>query len=125
MKIKIDRNGRDLGRIIAVYTFNKYYGKNLRSSAQVHHIDGNETNNNNTNLVICQSKEYHNLLHVRTMALRETGDVHKRKCWVCKNYDDIVNLKYDKGEIYHHTNCFKTYMHTYNKNRKNKGAKHE
>ena len=49
-------------------------GRYLPSRAQVHHVDGNEQNNGNGNLVICQDQAYHQLLHVRTRIVRAGGD---------------------------------------------------
>lgn len=43
----------------------KALGKSLPDGAVVHHIDGNGLNNKNSNLVICQDRAYHNLLHAR------------------------------------------------------------
>ncbi len=47
-------------------------GKTLRRSAQVHHIDGNPSNNNRSNLVVCESQAYHKLLHTRSR-IRSAG----------------------------------------------------
>ena len=41
----------------------KALGKPLPPNAQVHHIDGDRTNNSPDNLVICQDTAYHKLLH--------------------------------------------------------------
>jgi hypothetical protein len=67
-------------------------GKYLPTGAEVHHIDQNRRNNSNANLVICENREYHRLLHTRTQAYYSTGDATKRQCWVCKTWDfvDIV-----------------------------------
>jgi hypothetical protein len=60
-------NGRRISahRIIA----EEAIGHDLPKGAQVHHIDGNNSNNEHSNLVICPSQSYHLLLHKRTKEL--------------------------------------------------------
>ena len=41
----------------------KVLGKPLPPGAEIHHIDGNRSNNKNSNLVICENHRYHFLLH--------------------------------------------------------------
>lgn len=38
-------------------------GKPLPKGAEVHHVNGNGRDNRNCNLVICQDRAYHKLLH--------------------------------------------------------------
>ena len=60
-------------------------GKSLPKGADVHHFDGDKTNNTNTNLVICQSRAYHFLLHVRQRVKAAGGDPNtQRLCADCK-----------------------------------------
>lgn len=60
-------------------------GKYLRRSADVHHVDGNSRNNANTNLVACDSRGYHKLLHVRTRIVKAGGDPNTQHfCSTCK-----------------------------------------
>lgn len=66
-------------------------GRPLPRGADIHHADGNRANNVR-NLVICQSREYHALLHVRMTALRSCGNPSWRKCSFCKRYDSPENL---------------------------------
>lgn len=66
-------------------------GRPLPQGADVHHADG-DSSNNVSNLVICQSREYHQLLHVRMEALQACGDPNWRKCPYCKKYDSPDNL---------------------------------
>lgn len=39
-------------------------GKSLPAGAEIHHLDGNKSNNQNNNLIICQNRKYHGLLHI-------------------------------------------------------------
>lgn len=83
-------------------------GKKLPSSVIVHHADCNENNNEKTNLVVCQDKAYHNLLHARIRALDACGNANYRPCQFCKKYDDTSNMR--KGNrCWKHVACEKEY----------------
>lgn len=69
----------------------KALGRSLPDGVEVHHADGNKSINIG-NLVICQSKEYHQLLHVRMRALKSCGNPNWRKCTYCKKYDSSEKL---------------------------------
>jgi hypothetical protein len=49
-------------------------GRYLPTGAEIHHVDENPSNNAQTNLVICQDKAYHKLLHVRARIVRAGGN---------------------------------------------------
>ncbi len=49
-------------------------GRPLPPKAEVHHVDGVRDNNANRNLVICQDRRYHHLLHRRTKVVRAGGN---------------------------------------------------
>ena len=78
--------------------------KKLPKGAQVHHFDGDRSNNKNSNLVICQDDKYHKLLHARTRAYVATGDPSKRKCCFCKEYDILNNLQHIQNRYKHKPN---------------------
>lgn len=63
---KMFRNGKyDTPVYEHIQLAEKALGKKLPPGAEVHHLDNNPRNNATTNLVICPSKSYHNLLHKR------------------------------------------------------------
>ena len=71
----------------------KTLGKPLPINAVVHHHNENMSDNITPgNLVICQDRAYHKLLHQRMRALKHSGDVHWRKCKYCHKYDTPDNL---------------------------------
>jgi hypothetical protein len=76
-------------------------GRPLPNGAEVHHVNGNGRDNRTSNLVICESKSYHRLLHVRMASYLACGDPNKRKCIYCQHYDDIVNMKRPLRTFYH------------------------
>jgi hypothetical protein len=64
------------------------FGGPLPKGAEVHHVDENPSNNDHHNLVICQDKAYHRLLHSRRRALLACGNPNWRPCVFCGNHDD-------------------------------------
>ena len=64
----------------------------LPVGAEIHHINGDGTNNKNTNLVLCDSKKYHLFLHTRHRAFDSCGHANWRKCVYCHEYDDPCNM---------------------------------
>lgn len=75
------------------------YGGFLPPKAKVHHLDGNNRNNQNSNLVICEDHEYHMLLHARLKALRGCGNPAWRKCTYCKKWDAVEHLYIGKKRM--------------------------
>jgi hypothetical protein len=61
-------------------------GKALPAGAEVHHVDENTLNNAGRNLVICQDRAYHKLLHARTRIVKAGGNPNtERVCSRCKS----------------------------------------
>lgn len=71
----------------------KALGKFLPPSAEVHHVNEMKGDNRNNNLVICQDGAYHKALHSRMRALKACGNPNWKKCNICKQWDDPINLQ--------------------------------
>ena len=82
----------------------KALGKSILRPIVVHHIDGDKTNDDNSNLVICENQAYHVLLHKRTNAYAACGHANWEKCQFCKEYDDPNNM-YVNGRKSYHKEC--------------------
>jgi len=70
----------------------KVLGKPLPPKAEIHHVDENPLNNNKNNLVICEDRAYHFLLHRRKKAYDASGHKNWVKCCFCQQYDDPENM---------------------------------
>ncbi len=88
-------------------------GKALPVGVVVHHVDEDPSNNNPTNLVICQDSAYHSLLHKRLRAYRATGCVDAVKCLYCKEWilpgDPRLRVRPRCGS--HHLECRRLALH--------------
>lgn len=59
-------------------------GHRLPANAEVHHVDDDSLNNLRRNLVICQDKAYHALLHRRAKIVRAGGNPNtEKRCEGC------------------------------------------
>ena len=89
----------------------KALGRPLPFNAEIHHIDGNPANNNNSNLVVCEDTTYHRLLHTRTTAVIACGHANWKRCWICDKYSPHKDLLSHGAKIkgaarsYYHKKC--------------------
>ncbi len=91
----------------------KAFGKSIPIGARVHHVDSNEGNDKNNNLVICESCAYHLFLHQRKRAYDACGNPKWRKCCFCKEYDKLENLHITPQGASYHTDCNREYRKAY------------
>jgi hypothetical protein len=101
-------SGKD-GKRVHITIAESALGKPLPPKAEVHHVDEDKMNNDPSNLVICPDHGYHALLHLRTRALRESGNANNRCCVYCKQWDSLSNLTISKQNSAHHPKCHAEY----------------
>jgi len=90
-------------------------GKPLPEKAVIHHP---KDKLDNDNLVICENQAYHILLHKRQRAYEACGNHTWRKCSICKQYDDPINLYiYVNGTSARHVACHAKYENERRKSR--------
>lgn len=81
----------------------KVLGKRLPRKVQVHHVDGDTLYDWPGNLVVCENRAYHALLHQRADALRATGNVHSRRCNYCGKWgipgEDMILYSPDRRSL--------------------------
>lgn len=85
-------------------------GITLLETDIVHHVDGNPSNNDPKNLLVCKSIADHMLIHKEERALVISGFAHYRVCEICGRYDDPANMTKVKSrkERYTHESCART-----------------
>ena len=102
----VQRDGtcRSIHRIVV----ERALGRDLKTEEEVHHVNENRLDFSSKNLVICDGREYHLLLHTRTAALKAPGDANSRCGKICKEWDSIDsdNLYIDPtGKTVFHKSC--------------------
>lgn len=95
------------GKLVHRDKIEKLLNKPLASKVFVHHWDENRSNNENSNLLVCQDNAYHRLIHQRMNAYKYSGNANWRKCYICKEYDDPLNMVNYKhlGNSFFHKEC--------------------
>lgn len=88
---KVTRHGHPRADVqghvaIHVLVVERALGKPLPIGAEVHHVDEDKANNAPSNLVVCQDRAYHKLLHARARVVRAGGDPNtQRLCSKCRH----------------------------------------
>lgn len=100
----------------------KALGKLLPAGVEVHHVDEDQHNNANSNLVICQDKAFHKLLHVRSRVVRAGGNPDTdRLCAKCRLVLPRSAFNRMRGNIgYGLQNACRECMENYRRERKAK-----
>lgn len=80
----------------------------LPKTVDIHHIDGNRSNNSNNNLVVCQNRSYHKLLHQRQEVL-DAGfnPTTHHKCTDCNSYKKFSEFSLNKTRTSGYNNLCK------------------
>jgi len=66
-----------------IFIAEKALGKTLPDKAEVHHLNGIRDDNRKENLIVCQDRAFHLLLHTRQRAIEATGNPKLRHCSEC------------------------------------------
>ena len=85
--------GRGRHRLEHTLIVERVLGRKLPAGAVIHHVDGNRTNNANSNLVVLASQSEHTELHRRLRVLRAGGNPHTdRLCCSCRQPKPICEF---------------------------------
>jgi len=101
----------------AVLIVEKVLGKPLPKGAIVHHVNEDESDDRNKNLVVCQDQGLHNIIHGRLKALEACGNARWKPCTFCHQYDD-PSLLYKNDTSYYHKKCRSDYNIPYQRARR-------
>lgn len=92
-----------------IFIAEKVLGAPLPNNAEVHHFNEIRNDNRNENLVICESHDFHALLHKRKRAYEACGFADWRKCWHCQKWGDPREMQEhkvkNKDSVFHHKIC--------------------
>lgn len=95
-------------------------GKRLPVGAEVHHVNGNGRDNRNQNLVICQDRRYHKLLHMRQRIRDAGGNPNTDR--VCSRCESVKpSGEFGKGNRGWCLQCGREYSRLYSQKEKTHG----
>lgn len=117
-----DMNGYVLEHILVA---SSVLGKPLPKGAVVHHVNRNTHDNRPANLVVCQDRAYHQILHARLRALEVCGSANRIKCGYCGEYGDPYTdnmWTHPTRWRGHHRSCINVYASEKKQGRKRTGA---
>jgi len=90
------------------YFIEQLLGKELNPSVEIHHVDYNRGNNTNSNLVVCPSRSYHQLLHKRQEILDAGFNPNTHaKCTDCRSHLELSSFSKNKTRVSGYNNICK------------------
>ncbi len=80
-------------------------GRKLPPGVEIHHHNEDPSDNRPGNLVVCQDRAYHMLLHRSMRAKKACGNPNWRRCAYCKQYSDPKLMKFLNTGMAYHSDC--------------------
>ncbi len=85
-------------------------GRMLPVGAEIHHVDENKSNNTPGNLVLCENRAYHSLLHKRARALAACGNPSAHRCYFCHGYARQSDITITSQGKTRHRSCERAWV---------------
>lgn len=96
-------------------------GQFLPPGAVPHHVNEIKSDNSPSNLVLCENRAYHNLIHKRARALKECGHADWLRCKFCHQWsspDSLYTIVKNGETVSWHRSCIQLYNLKKNPGRK-------
>lgn len=97
-------------------------GRKLPDKAEIHHFNEKKADNSPGNLVLCEDRAYHALLHLRARALRECGHANWRRCSICKTWSAPEGMR-RVTKVMVHRECLRARARTYWRTKQERAGK--